>query len=320
MTLDRSHSDTVVRVADKVRVEGGSYFYVPKYRSFNALPAPEIFFLLLAPRVQPNWIMTLWEQPRKKNWKRVNKTNQKETNKLEKEKKNETTFSICKRKFWTEVSAPVKNRVSIKINADKSKISKRRISLLGIPFALPCYPFDINIRAIWQAEEMTFISQIITSNSNILRRNCLLHLNTMPGTGYFFWTFALTVSNFYVLILLIQEIHYEMSKKGDLYVGTSTYIRINRRKKDIDTRLRVFRIRGVAKPGLGVDVNSEGCGEELSSYIEDITKSYYLIILNCITEMLVFNPVKWVSKWRRKKISVITSTYDSWMKSSRVIQ
>ncbi len=39
MILDRSHSDTVGRVANKVRVEGG-----PKYRSSDALPAPEIFF------------------------------------------------------------------------------------------------------------------------------------------------------------------------------------------------------------------------------------------------------------------------------------
>ncbi len=49
MTPDRSQSDTVRRVANKVRVEGGfalfnPYFYVPKYRSSDALPAPEIFF------------------------------------------------------------------------------------------------------------------------------------------------------------------------------------------------------------------------------------------------------------------------------------
>ncbi len=32
------------RVANKVRVEGGEpYFYIPKYRSSDALPAPEIF-------------------------------------------------------------------------------------------------------------------------------------------------------------------------------------------------------------------------------------------------------------------------------------
>ncbi len=36
-----SHSDIVGRVANKVRVERG--FYVPKYRSSGALPAPEIF-------------------------------------------------------------------------------------------------------------------------------------------------------------------------------------------------------------------------------------------------------------------------------------
>ncbi len=52
MTPDRSHSDTVGRVAKKVRVEGGEapfnpYFYVPKYRSSDALPVPEIFFLIL---------------------------------------------------------------------------------------------------------------------------------------------------------------------------------------------------------------------------------------------------------------------------------
>ncbi len=34
---------TVGRVANKVRVEG-AYFYVKKYRSSDALPAPEIFF------------------------------------------------------------------------------------------------------------------------------------------------------------------------------------------------------------------------------------------------------------------------------------
>ncbi len=48
MTPDRSHSDTVGRVANKVRVEGcfapfNPYFYVPKYRSSDALPAPETF-------------------------------------------------------------------------------------------------------------------------------------------------------------------------------------------------------------------------------------------------------------------------------------
>ncbi len=43
MTPDRSHSDTVGRVANKVRVEGGE-FYIPKYRSSDALPPPEIFF------------------------------------------------------------------------------------------------------------------------------------------------------------------------------------------------------------------------------------------------------------------------------------
>ncbi len=48
MIPDWSHSDTVGRVANKVRVEGGealfnSYFYIPKYRSSDALSAPEIF-------------------------------------------------------------------------------------------------------------------------------------------------------------------------------------------------------------------------------------------------------------------------------------
>ncbi len=48
MTPVRSHSDTVGRVANKVRVEGGfapfnPYFYVSKYRSSDALPALEIF-------------------------------------------------------------------------------------------------------------------------------------------------------------------------------------------------------------------------------------------------------------------------------------
>ncbi len=48
MTPDRSHSDTVGRIANKVRVEEGEvpfnpYFYVPKYRSSDALSAPEIF-------------------------------------------------------------------------------------------------------------------------------------------------------------------------------------------------------------------------------------------------------------------------------------
>ncbi len=42
MTPDRSYNDTVGRVANKVRVFN-PYFYVPKYRSSGALPAPEIF-------------------------------------------------------------------------------------------------------------------------------------------------------------------------------------------------------------------------------------------------------------------------------------
>ncbi len=46
MTPNRSHCDTVGRVANKVRIEGGEpYFYGPKYRSSDAIPAPEIFFL-----------------------------------------------------------------------------------------------------------------------------------------------------------------------------------------------------------------------------------------------------------------------------------
>ncbi len=53
MTPDKSHSDTVGRVANKVRVEGDEapfnpYFYVPKYRSSDALPAPEIFPIFAA--------------------------------------------------------------------------------------------------------------------------------------------------------------------------------------------------------------------------------------------------------------------------------
>ncbi len=52
MTPDRSHSDTVGHVANKVRVEGGEallkpYFYIPKYRSSDVLPAPEIFMFSL---------------------------------------------------------------------------------------------------------------------------------------------------------------------------------------------------------------------------------------------------------------------------------
>ncbi len=48
MTPDRLHSDKVGRVANKVRVERGlapfnPYFYIPKYRSSDALPVPEIF-------------------------------------------------------------------------------------------------------------------------------------------------------------------------------------------------------------------------------------------------------------------------------------
>ncbi len=57
MTPDRSHSDTVGRVANKVRVERDEahfnpYFYVPKYLSSDALPAPvtvdysNVFFFL----------------------------------------------------------------------------------------------------------------------------------------------------------------------------------------------------------------------------------------------------------------------------------
>ncbi len=51
MTPDRSYSDTVGRVANKVGVEWGfvpfnPYFYVPKYRSSDALPALEVFVQL----------------------------------------------------------------------------------------------------------------------------------------------------------------------------------------------------------------------------------------------------------------------------------
>ncbi len=53
MTPDRSHSGIIGRVANKIRVEGGeasfnSYFYVPKYPSSDALPAPEIFSIDIA--------------------------------------------------------------------------------------------------------------------------------------------------------------------------------------------------------------------------------------------------------------------------------
>ncbi len=52
MTPDRSHSDIVGRVANKVRVEGGfvpfnPYFYVPKYRYSDALPLRQRFLILL---------------------------------------------------------------------------------------------------------------------------------------------------------------------------------------------------------------------------------------------------------------------------------
>ncbi len=49
MIPDRSHSDTVGRGTNKVRVEGDEapfnpYIYGSKYRSSDAIPAPEIFF------------------------------------------------------------------------------------------------------------------------------------------------------------------------------------------------------------------------------------------------------------------------------------
>ncbi len=52
MIPDRSHNDTVGRVANKVRVEGGEtpfnpYFYVPKYSFSDVFPAPEIFFSII---------------------------------------------------------------------------------------------------------------------------------------------------------------------------------------------------------------------------------------------------------------------------------
>ncbi len=47
MTPDRSHSDIVGRIANKVRVEGGEYFYDPKDRSSDALLAPEIFLVFI---------------------------------------------------------------------------------------------------------------------------------------------------------------------------------------------------------------------------------------------------------------------------------
>ncbi len=55
MTPDRSHLDTVGRVANKVGFEGGEapfhpYFYGPKYPSSDALPAPQIFNYTWAPK------------------------------------------------------------------------------------------------------------------------------------------------------------------------------------------------------------------------------------------------------------------------------
>ncbi len=55
MTPEKSHSDTVGLVANKVMVEGRGalfnlYFYVPKYRSSDALPAPD-FFLSIKPSI-----------------------------------------------------------------------------------------------------------------------------------------------------------------------------------------------------------------------------------------------------------------------------
>ncbi len=57
MTPDRSHSDTVGRVTNKVRVEGESHLQPlllrseislgPKYRSSDALPVPEIYIIIL---------------------------------------------------------------------------------------------------------------------------------------------------------------------------------------------------------------------------------------------------------------------------------
>ncbi len=51
VTPDRSHSDPVGHVANKVRVEGteapfNPYFHGLKYRSSDALPAPEIFLIV----------------------------------------------------------------------------------------------------------------------------------------------------------------------------------------------------------------------------------------------------------------------------------
>ncbi len=44
-----AHPRLVRRVANKLRVEGDiPYFYGPKYRSSVALPAPEIFFRVIA--------------------------------------------------------------------------------------------------------------------------------------------------------------------------------------------------------------------------------------------------------------------------------
>ncbi len=51
MTPDRTHSNTVGRVVNKVRVGWNGLrplqpFYVPKYRSSDALSAPEFFFFI----------------------------------------------------------------------------------------------------------------------------------------------------------------------------------------------------------------------------------------------------------------------------------
>ncbi len=45
MTPDKSHSDTVGRVANKIRVEGIEDPFNPHYPSSDALPVPEIFLL-----------------------------------------------------------------------------------------------------------------------------------------------------------------------------------------------------------------------------------------------------------------------------------
>ncbi len=57
MTPDRSHSDPAA-IANKVRVEGDEaifspYFYGPKNRSSDAVPAPDIFWTITGLYLEP---------------------------------------------------------------------------------------------------------------------------------------------------------------------------------------------------------------------------------------------------------------------------